>query len=257
MPPRLHRRALAALAALSALASPALAQPAAGFLNTGVGAAGATTDAVWSVTATRVSTGATLYSGAARTITGIPGEWADNQPGIARWIGATTSGTLAAPGAAGDNARRFRYVFGATFDLTGFAVGPQSTLSFRFGADNYFDPVARGLGVRLNGGAWLDPITLAACEGKFGFDRNGSGCFTVANGFLHQMSGTVAFDGELLASNALNTIEFATEGDGQTDGLFITESRLDGVTAVVPEPSTYVLLATGLGVIGVVVRRRR
>ncbi|MGZ8455130.1 MAG: PEP-CTERM sorting domain-containing protein [Gemmatirosa sp.] len=252
-------RALAAFAASAALAlaapSAAHAQPASGFLNTGVGVA---VDPRWSLTATRVADGTVVYSGAARTIDGVPADWADDQAGVARWIGASSSGDLAAAGATSDNARRFRYVFGASFDLTGLRVdAATSALTFRFGADNYFDPVARGLGYRLNGGAWQDPVTLAACEGKFGFDRAGDGCFTAANGFVGQMSGAIVVSGDMLRANAMNTFEFAIEGDGVTDGLYITQSRVSGLSTTVPEPSTLALLGGGLGVLGLAARRRR
>jgi hypothetical protein len=241
--------------ALLALPSLAHAQPAAGFLNTGVGG---TTDPRWSLTATRVTDGSVVYSGAARVIADVPADWADNQAGVARWIGASTSGNLSAAGATSDEARRFRYVFRASFDLTGYLVDAVKTsLSFRFGADNYFDPVARGLGYRLNEGAWTDPVTLAACEGKFGFDRAGTGCFTAANGFVGQMSGAIVVPGTLLRSNAVNVFEFATEGDGVTDGLYVTQSSVSGLSTTVPEPSTLALLGGGLGVLGLAARRRR
>lgn len=150
-------------------------------------------------------------------------------PSGASWIGATASSSL--PGGSGDGSRRFTYVARTQFTLN---AGDQLTYKFQCTFDNYW------LGLFVNG----TQVGTTAC--------GGDNSFSLASEFTVGPSSFVA---------GLNSIEFRWQGDGITDGIVIRStaaSVVPGNPGVVPEPSTYALMATGLvGMAGLARRRRR
>ncbi len=151
------------------------------------------------------------------------------QPGGASWIGAEgQSGSL--PGAVGDGSRRYTYAARTSFSLN---AGDLLTIRMQCTFDNYW------LGFFINGT-------------QFGSNVCGNDLtYTLASEFT---IGPASFFA------GMNTLEFRWQGDGVTDGFIarINSALIEpGVPGVVPEPSTYVLMATGLvGVIGASRRRR-
>ncbi len=150
-------------------------------------------------------------------------------PSGASWIGATASSSV--PGGTGDGQRRFTYVARTQFSLN---AGDQLTYKFQCTFDNYW------LGLFVNG----TQVGTTAC--------GGDNTFSLASEFTVGPSSFVA---------GLNSIEFRWQGDGITDAIVIrsnTATLVPGNPGVVPEPSTYALMATGLvGMAGVAGRRRR
>lgn len=119
------------------------------------------------------------------------------------------------------------YVYTTQFDLGGLDAATAS-LSFRCTGDNTF------ISYMLN-------ATLFT-----------SGCGDGSNGF--QFRGTQTLSAGFVPGQ--NTLQFTYTGDGTTDGLVVDVQSFRA--AVIPEPGTYALLATGLlGVAGVATRRRR
>jgi len=162
----------------------------------------------------------------ASVITATPGGWAAVPLGAngLRYIGAVANGSVG--GSVGENPR-YEYTFRTTFTA---AAGAQLELN-PLRIDNYW------VGYVLNGGAlqtggFVGPHPLAA---------NGGNWTTPFSLIIN--TGLVA--GE-------NILDIKMTGNGQTDGIL-----LDGRVNVVPEPSTYALMATGLLGLGGVVRRRR
>ena len=150
-------------------------------------------------------------------------------PTGASWIGATASSSL--PGGIGDGSRRFTYVARTQFTL---GAGDQLTFRFQCTFDNYW------LGLFINGTQY----GTTACGG----DNSFALASEVTIGPMNFLAG-------------LNTIEYRWQGDGITDGIVIRSnaaSVVPGAPGVVPEPSTYVLMATGMaGLVGISRRRRQ
>ena len=165
----------------------------------------------------------------ASVITAAPGGWAAVPLGLngLRYIGALPSGSVG--NSIAENAS-YEYTFRTTFSISaGDLSGAQLELS-PLRIDNYW------VGFTLNGGALnagaITPTPLPP---------NGGNWATPFSMIIN--SGFVA---------GVNTLEITLTGNGQTDGLL-----LDGRVNVVPEPSTYALMATGLvGLVGVARRRR-
>lgn len=153
-------------------------------------------------------------------------------PSGASWIGAAASANV--PGGIGDGARRFTYVARTQFNLV---AGDQLTYSFQCTFDNYW------LGLFING----TQVDTTVC----GTDNT----FSLASQFTVGPSSFAA---------GLNTIEYRWQGDGITDAIVIRSNaatlapRDPGMPGVVPEPSTYALMATGMaGLFGLSRRRRQ
>lgn len=216
------RRAGLMVAAVVSLAGVARAQ---GPVSTGVNLNDDLRDQSW-----QVQTGTGAFE-AAYLVAFNPGWGTFSGPQAARWI----SFDYDASGPSGG----VPYIFRTTFDLTGYDLSTVS-FDFRCSADNTF------LGWSLNGSA-----PTGGGGGAFGTTGV---CATHPNGisgaFQTISSGFVA---------GINTWEFLTSGDTQTDALVVDVTNFTGrqPSSTVPEPSTYALLGTGLLVIGGLARRRR
>lgn len=172
--------------------------------------------------------------------------WAPNDD-VSAWIGATSTGNWPG-GGPGDNTPRLRYYFQT--DLLG-----GHTVNGLLGWDNQLV----GYEIRYVGGSswtgfvaasssWLTPFD----DGRSGFCRDDDGVFPGSN-YPGNCLATIDLDiGPTLAKVA--EIRFIVDGDGVTDGF-----RFAGTApgTVVPEPSTYILMATGLLGLGIAARRRR
>lgn len=137
-----------------------------------------------------------------------------------RWIAPTASGTV--PGGAADGMLdRFFYAFRTTFSGAGLA-----SFTYRCAFDDLFDAVL------LNGSAVA------------------GGCGAYGLGSVQTLSGF---------GTGVNTLEFRTKGNGVTDGFAFTVTGTTALpTSAVPEPATWLLLASGLTALaGVGAIRRR
>lgn len=152
-------------------------------------------------------------------VTNNPG-WNDFAgPTAARWISfsASASNPAATP-----------YHFTTTFSLAGYDP-TSASLGYQCGVDNTLNAV------RLNGVVVL-----------------GASCV------FHALSATQSISSGFVAG--INTLEFEVNGDQVTDGFIFNNTSFSARqigTTVAPEPSTILLLATGLGVLGVTARRRK
>lgn len=151
----------------------------------------------------------------------IPPNWEPNNVPEYAWISATTT----ASGGGGN------YLFRTFFSLATFEPS-SAELSFRCAVDNL--PASGHYS--LNGGAFM-----GSCGHQALYDFTGTQ--TISSGF----------------NGGINELRFQVTGDSQTDGLIVGNMALEADAAtVIPEPTSMVLLATGLiGVIGVAAHRRR
>jgi len=174
------------------------------------------------------STTASAFA-SAPVIWAAPGGWASVPLGIngVRYIGAVPSGSVG--NSRGEDAS-YEYTFRTTFSIAAEdLMGAQLELE-PLRIDNYW------VGFVLNGGA-LQPGAVSPTP----LGPNGGNWTTPFSLIIN--SGLQA---------GVNTLDLVISGNGQTDGIL-----LDGRVNVVPEPSTYVLMATGLLGLGGIVRRRR
>ena len=146
---------------------------------------------------------------------------------IGPWIANTTTSKwitpLANQGASFDPVTKGTYTWSLSFNLAGFDA---STASFsgKFAADN-------SAVVLLNG------HSIGSANGFTSFSN-----FGAASGF----------------NSGLNTLDFVVTNDGQSTGNptgLRVEFTASNVTPV-PEPETYAMLLAGLGLMGVISRRR-
>ena len=249
-------RAAGALGALAALALPA-ERAGAQIARTGetmvaCGASAAGCDASWSVRwfglTPATAPGGGFLANAVIITQPATGVWAPNVPGVQQWIGASADGTI--PLNVPNGASLFRYYFQTTFSV------PQSlTVPFGIGWDNRLVGAFVGGSIQSDGTfaggsaviPGLSPSTPYA-GGRGGFCRDADGIFPTAahpNCVLNLSLGATI-------QPQRQTLTIVLEGDGSRDGFFVGST-----TSTVPEPSTYALLGTGLGVLGVLARRRR
>ena len=168
-----------------------------------------------------VSTNAGETWFAAFLVDNRPGSWAPNVPGSYAWIAPTASGT----GGGGSYRARTQFTLGA---------GDQLSVTLRCTADN------TPLGVFINS-------VLVGTS---------AGCGPLNT---YQLAPALTFTDWI---TGLNTLEVRWTGDNITDGALVAIDRVaftprDIVPGVVPEPSTYLLMATGLGALTLIARRRR
>jgi hypothetical protein len=236
------RRSLVALAVLALAAAPLAAQAA----NTG--------GPGWTVSVYTVSSNSsTPFYPAANPSGGEPGVWQANTPGT-EWISAWNNFSTS-PGAGdynriGDSNARYHYTFRYTFaDPLG-----NGALRFAMGWDNILK------GFQYSNGALLSPPSTYAqgplpprsVDNYFGFCRNGD---AMQNTNATDCTATFQLPGSAGATH----VDFFVWGDGRTDGMWLAWDQTSITTeAVVPEPATMGLLATGLlGLSGSSLRRRR
>ncbi|MBC7842269.1 MAG: PEP-CTERM sorting domain-containing protein [Gemmatimonadaceae bacterium] len=233
-------RAIGAVVLLAVSSSAASGQ----WANTGLIAAAS--DPIWSVRWRGIN-GAMVTPGFApnaATMSGIPSVWNPNASDT-RWIGATASGSV--PVSGGSGTARVEYLFQTTL------TAATDQVAGRLGWDNLFLGAFIGGTIDANGALVggtrvLDAFIAQPGQGLFGFCRDGDG-FLPGSSYPNC---TMPFIISGLAVGQQTTITFVLNGDGGTDGLFLT-----GATALVPEPAPALLLITGLGGLLLVVRKRR
>ena len=154
-------------------------------------------------------------------VTPVPAQWTSGAPG-GTWIGATQTGSR------GGGAYRVRTLFE-------LAAGDLLSFNLRCAVDN------SAAQVFINGAQ---------------FGNNACGTSTWRWGGVSSLTAADFLLGT-------NTLEVRWIGDNQTDGVAVEISALSftpgspGMPGVVPEPSTYALLGTGLAGVLALRRRRR
>lgn len=130
------------------------------------------------------------------------------------------------------------FVFRQTFDLTGYDA-TTADLKFQWAADDS----GQGFAAR---GTWTPKFSL-----------NGGALIGGAwpGGNTYDFGPTVDLNSGFISG--LNTIDFYVEGNGVTDGFALTLSNGGGLTAAIPEASTYVMMLAGLGILGIAGLRRK
>lgn len=133
------------------------------------------------------------------------------------------------------------FVFRQTFDMTGYDAST-AELKFQWAADDS----GQGFASR---GSWLPKYSL-----------NGGALVTDSwpGGLTYNYGPTEIVNSGFFAG--LNTIDFYVEGNGVTDGFALRNvdfTASPSTVTPVPEPETYAMMLAGLGLLGVVARRRK
>lgn len=138
------------------------------------------------------------------------------------------------------------FIFRQTFDLTGFNQAT-ANLQFQWAADDIGGAPPGSGNCAADRGCWLPVFSLnggALTNGGVVVDYGYDGTVTLASGFV----------------TGLNTIDFYVEGNGQTDGfalkLIDATARPSDPPSEVPEPSSLLLLGSGIVGLGSFWRRR-
>jgi hypothetical protein len=216
------------------------------WVNTG--SIASSNDPVWSVRWRGIN-GALVtpgFASNASTLTSFPSVWNPNLSDT-RWIAASPSGSVSVSGGT-NSVARVEYLFQTTFTpTTNGVVG-------RLAWDNLFMGAFIGgtidAGGQLVGGTRvLDAFTASPGQGLFGFCRDGDG-FLPGSSYPNC---TMSFVIRGLTIGQSTTVTFVLNGDGGTDGLFMT-----GANVMLPEPTSLILTGTGLlGLAGLARRMRR
>ncbi len=132
----------------------------------------------------------------------------------------------------------------ATFSI----LFSQKVAGFGFYGVDFGDVGGSVLVRLLSGGSLVSTLTIQPSAGT---------------GFIPQLNGGLRYWGVLFGSNAFDKVEFSFTGDPNDsdvfafDDLTVADASQVQPPGVVPEPSTYLLMATGLGALALVARRRR
>lgn len=225
-----HLRTLLAAGAIALVPALAAAQLPVSTGTSTTGPSGALRDARWQISYRQelpTPPGTPTAFENAYVITTPPSAW--QAPVGFRWVGASFSAGV--PGGIGDGQRRFTYFLRTTFALN---AGDQLTLGMQCSFDNFW------VGLFINGTQFGGSV--CGNDNTFAFPPE----FTVGPSSFQ--AGT-------------NTIEFRWQGDGVTDGIAVRVNSSIVVpgppVGVIPEPSTYALMATGLAGLFGIARRRR
>ena len=174
-----------------------------------------------------------------------PGEyWPTGAPTDAKWITKATdaSGNVNGPGPLRYQFGNYIYFFRVTFNLTGFDPDTAS-LAGKYWADGELDATNKGSVLAGAGlaGVWLNGTPVDAGNGVRPPDswRRQGEPFAFNAGFVP----------------GINVLTFRVINLGHEVGLRIDDVTLDA-EVVIPEPSTWIMTVTGLG-LALLARRRR
>ena len=137
-------------------------------------------------------------------------------------------------------------VTGGYLDFTGTPHGFLYTPGLGFSAPAVPGGVGSELGAINNNGDYVAAALAFDPLSPLGYD---------ASGWLHTASGFQPFN----LPGALSTEPFTVNDKGQVAGLYVSaHGQILGFTATpVPEPATWLTMVTGMGLIGLTLRRRR
>jgi len=217
-------------AALSLVAGATTAQ--AQIMNTGTGLG--STDSFWTVSAIGAS-----FQQAVVIANPPSAPWQPNNGPISRWIGVNETGSYGSP-----SQFSFQTNLLGSAPITGSIGWDNILLGYQF-VDASNNAVS---GLIAPNSSWLTLVPSGT--NQYGFCRDNDGVLPSASFPNCIVDFSIGDLGQYAGATA---IRFVIEGDGSTDGLFIGNAA----SSVVPEPSTYALMAAGLAAMALVARRRR
>jgi hypothetical protein len=158
----------------------------------------------------------------------LNGTWATSSS--AQWLGAFT------PDVSSDSTNGYEYDYTQVIDLTSFISGAE--LKGNFNADNCI------LGVFIN--ATQVVANNCAATGGAGYTNAAKAAFDITSGFVYGALNTITFKVQNLATSSPDP-----------SGLLVEVTSATGNLNGTPEPATLFAVGLGLGLVGLVYRRRR